>query len=43
MPLQRVIQADALTNQPFAVIDQQPQIELGPVQVRDRERLQAFP
>jgi hypothetical protein len=31
MPLQRAVQADALTNEPFAVIDQQPQIELGPI------------
>jgi hypothetical protein len=37
MPLQRAVQADALANEPFAVIDQQPQIELGPVEVRDRE------
>src|SRR4051794_35391456 len=41
MPLQRAVQPDALTDQPFAVIDQQPQIELGPSQVRDRERRQA--
>jgi hypothetical protein len=43
MPLQRVVQADALTNEAFAVIDQQPQVELGPVKVRDREGLQALP
>ena len=42
MPLQRVIEPDALTNEPFAVIDQQPQIQLGPIQMRDRERLQAL-
>ena len=42
MPLQRAVERDALTDQPFAVIDQQPQIELGPVQVRDREGLQAL-
>jgi hypothetical protein len=40
MPLQRAVERDALTDQPFAVIDQQPQVELGPIQVRDRERLQ---
>ena len=43
MPLQRAVEADALANQPFAVIDQQPQVELGPIQVRGREGLQAFP
>ena len=42
MPLQRAVEPDALTDQPFAVIDQQPQVELGPIQVRDRERLQAL-
>jgi hypothetical protein len=30
MPLQRVVEPDALTDQPLAVIDQQPQVELGP-------------
>ena len=42
MPLQRVVHTDALTDEPFAVIDEQPQIELGPIQVRDRERGKAF-
>ena len=42
MPLQRAVEPDALTNEPFAVIDQQPQIELGPIQVRGREGLQAL-
>jgi len=42
MPLQRAVEADALTNQPFTVIDQQPQIELGPVEVRCREGLQTL-
>ena len=32
MPLQRAVERDALADEPFAVIDQQPQIELGPVQ-----------
>jgi hypothetical protein len=31
MPLQRVVEPDALTNQPLAMIDQQPQIQLGAV------------
>ena len=43
MPLQRAVERDALTNKPFAVVDQQPQIELRPVQVRDREGVQALP
>ena len=42
MPQQRAVELDALADQPFAVIDQQPQVELGPVQVRGRERLQAL-
>ena len=42
MPLQRVVERDALTDEPFAVIDQQPQVELGPFQVRGRQRVQAF-
>ena len=42
MPLQRAVEPDALTNEPFAVINQQPQIELAPIQVRDREGLQAL-
>ena len=43
MPLQRAVERDALPNQPLAVIDQQPQIELRPVQMRDREGLKALP
>jgi hypothetical protein len=42
MPLQRVVEADALTNQPLAVIDQQPQVELGPFQLRRRQLVEAF-
>jgi hypothetical protein len=44
MPLQRVVEPDALTDEPLAVIDQQPQIELWPVppQVRGREGLKAL-
>ena len=42
MPLQRVVERDALADQPLAVIDQQPQIELGPVQLRGRQRVQAL-
>jgi hypothetical protein len=42
MPLQRAVERDALANESFAVIDQQPQIQLGPIQMRDREGLHAF-
>ena len=42
MPLQRVVERDALADQPLAVIDEQPQIELGTVQLRGRQRIQAF-
>jgi hypothetical protein len=31
-----------VADQPFAVVDQQPHVELGPVQVRGRERVQAL-
>jgi hypothetical protein len=42
MPQQCAIEPDAVTDQPLTVIDEQPQIELGPVQVRGRERAQAL-
>jgi hypothetical protein len=42
VPLQRVIERDALADQPLAVIDQQPQIQFGTFQLRGRQRLQAF-
>ena len=42
MPLQRVVDRHTRANEPFAVIDQQPQIELGPVQVRGRQRVETF-
>jgi hypothetical protein len=42
MPLQRVVERDALADEPLTVVDEQPQIELRPVQVRDREGLQAL-
>jgi hypothetical protein len=37
VPLQCVVERDALTNQPLAVIDQQPQVELGSFQLRGRQ------
>jgi hypothetical protein len=36
MPLQRVVERDALAHEPLTVVDQQPQIELGTVQPRGR-------
>jgi hypothetical protein len=42
LPLQRVVERDALADQPLTVIDEQPQIELGSVQVRRRQRVKAF-
>ena len=42
MPLQRVVERDALTDQPLAVIDQQPQVELGTFQLRRRQLGEAF-
>jgi hypothetical protein len=37
VPLQRVVGRDALTDQPLAVVDQQPQVELGSFQLRGRQ------
>ena len=42
MPLQRVVDRHPCANEPFAVIDQQPQIELRPIEVRGRQRLKPF-
>ena len=42
MPLQRVVDRDPLANESFAVIDEQPQVELGPIQVRRRQGVQAL-
>jgi hypothetical protein len=42
VPLQRVIQRDALADQPLAVIDQQPQVQLRALQLRGRQRIQAL-
>jgi hypothetical protein len=35
MPLHRVVEPDALADQALAVIDEQPHVELGPVQLRN--------
>jgi hypothetical protein len=37
MPQQCAVELDAVANQPLTVIDQQPQVELGPVQLRGRK------
>ncbi len=42
MPLQRVVDRDPLMDQSLAVIDQQPQVELGAVQMRCGQRVQTF-
>src|SRR4051794_884697 len=42
MPLQRVVDRDALTNEPLAVIDQQPQVELGPFELRRGQLVETF-
>ena len=42
MPLQRVVERDALADQALAVIDQQPQVELGAFQLRRRQGIQPF-
>ena len=42
MPLQRVIQRDALTDQALAMVDEQPQVELGTFQLRGWQRIEAF-
>ena len=42
MPLQRVVERDSLADQALAVIDQQPQVELGTFQLRSRQGIQAF-
>ena len=42
MPLQRVVQRDPLADQPLAVIDEQPQVELRALQLRGRQGIQAL-
>jgi hypothetical protein len=39
VPEQRAVELDAVTDEALAMVDEQPQVELGPVQVRGRERL----
>jgi hypothetical protein len=42
MPQQRAVELDAMANQSFAVVDQEPQVQLRSVQVRGGEGLQAL-
>jgi hypothetical protein len=42
MPLQRVVERDALADEALAVVDEQPQIEFGALQLRRRQGIQAF-
>jgi hypothetical protein len=42
MPEQRAVELDAMADEALSVIDQQPQVELGAVQVRSREGLQTL-
>src|SRR5215218_9575973 len=42
MPQQRAVELDAMADEALAVVDEQPQVELGPVQLRGREGLQAL-
>ena len=42
MPEQVVVERDAHANEPFAVIDEQPDVELDSGQFGDRQALQAF-
>jgi hypothetical protein len=42
VPEDRVVELDAMADEPIAVIDQQAQVKLRAVQLRGREVLQAF-
>jgi hypothetical protein len=42
MPLQRVVERNALADQPLAMVDEQPQIEFRALQLRRRRGIQAF-
>jgi len=42
VPLQRVIQRDALADQALAMVHEQPQVELWTCQLRGRQRIQPF-
>jgi hypothetical protein len=42
MPLQRVVERDALADQPLAMVHEQPQIEFGALKLRRRQGIQAL-
>jgi hypothetical protein len=42
MPLQRVVERNALADEALAMVNEQPQIEFGALQLRRRQRIQAF-
>src|SRR5215218_7832295 len=42
VPEQRAVELNAMADEPFAMVDQQPQVQLRPVQERGREGLQAL-
>jgi hypothetical protein len=42
VPLQRVVERNALADQPLAMVHEQPQIEFGALQLRRRQRIQAL-
>jgi hypothetical protein len=42
MPLQRVVERDALVDEALAIVHEQPQIEFGAVKRRRRQGVQAF-
>ncbi len=42
MPLQRVVERNALADKPLAMVHEQPQIEFGALKLRRRQLVQAF-
>jgi hypothetical protein len=42
VPLQRVVEPDALSDEPLAMVDQQPNVEFRPGQLGRRQRLNAL-
>jgi hypothetical protein len=42
MPSQRVVDRNALVDQPLAMVNEQPQVEFGTLQLRCRQAIQAF-
>jgi hypothetical protein len=42
MPLQRVVERNTLADQPLAMVNKQPHIELGAPKLRRRQRIQAL-